>query len=110
MASFEKSSYTDYNKYKEARKIERKRRRERAKDFYKTLQTPCIFCGCENDIQFHHVNPTEKSFDITTSTNKKEIMKEAKKCWCLCKSCHQKLHQRLCDPLPSAYDTVETVT
>ena len=109
MASFEKSSYTNLAKYKEAKRNERKRRKERQLVFIDELKQPCLFCGENNkdEIQLHHVNATEKKFDPTSGSHSlKSIAEEVKKCWCLCKECHTKLHQRLCDPLPSAYDTL----
>jgi len=47
-------------------------------------------------LEFHHLNPSEKSFTIglAVTQNKKlsEIQEEIKKCIVLCKNCHAKLH------------------
>ena len=66
-------------------------------DFLCSLKTNCVKCG-ENRlcaIDFHHINPMQKSFDIgsTQSQHKfDEIEAEAKKCVCLCRNCHMEFH------------------
>ena len=46
---------------------------------------PCVF-------DFHHKDPSEKDFCITTSINLKKILEEAKKCTLLCVFCHKRIH------------------
>lgn len=53
----------------------------------------CIICGynkCLMALQFHHVNPRDKSFGISSSNWKKweTIKKELDKCVLLCANCH----------------------
>ena len=101
MATFEKSTYTDQEKYKASqRKKDRlKERLQRCRDLIESHKTPCLFCGTEENIEFHHVNALGKEIRVTSLTTIKKINEEVKKCWCLCRSCHTKLHQRLVDPL-----------
>jgi hypothetical protein len=62
-------------------------------------QLKCIKCE-ENHIaclEFHHINPIEKKFEIGRAINqigieKEEILKEIKKCIILCSNCHKKFH------------------
>lgn len=62
-------------------------------------QHKCIKCG-ENHIaclEFHHLNPIEKKFEIARSINqlnieKIEILNEIEKCVVLCSNCHRKFH------------------
>ena len=62
-------------------------------------QLKCIKCE-ENHIaclEFHHINPIEKKFEIGRSINqigieKREILKEMEKCVVLCSNCHRKFH------------------
>ena len=105
VAKFENSSYTDYDKYLEYRRNQKRKEKERVKDYVKSLATNCLFCGSTDNLNFHHVNPNEKDIDVVNARSKKKANEEVAKCWCLCESCHTKLHQRLCDPLPSTYDT-----
>lgn len=58
----------------------------------------CEKCGydkCPGALQFHHLNPSTKSFGISTSgTTKswKRIMEELNKCIMLCANCHAEVH------------------
>ena len=101
---FEKSSYKDYDKFVDNRSKHKKLYRQRIKDLIKELTLPCLFCGSEDDIVFHHVNANDKVSTVTALKSIKAVKKEVEKCWCLCTSCHTKLHQRLIDPLPTCYD------
>lgn len=72
--------------------------REKSREFLDTVKTPCIKCG-ENKpwlIQFHHVDPNTKSFNIchyaASGASKELILEEIKKCVCLCSSCHDEFH------------------
>jgi len=105
VVKFESSTYADYDKYLEYKAQAKKRERKRVKDYIKSLATDCLFCGETENLVFHHVNPNEKNIDVVNTRSKKKANEEVTKCWCLCESCHTKLHQRLCDPLPSTYDT-----
>ena len=56
----------------------------------------CVKCN-ENHIScldFHHLNSTEKEFDISTKieSSKGKILEEINKCACLCANCHRKHH------------------
>lgn len=106
LKGFKNSSYKDYNKYVANRDKSKKNSRIKLKKYVESLKKPCLFCGSDEKLQFHHVNPTEKEHLISSLHNwsKKSIDEEISKCWCLCESCHRKLHQRAVDPLPSAYD------
>ena len=62
----------------------------------------CLHCSITYDgnnaciFQFHHQNPAEKLFNITTGTisnkNMKDILKEVEKCVLLCANCHALHH------------------
>jgi len=83
---------------------ERKRRqRARVRDDLKKLETPCLFCG-EEEVEWHHVNADKKDGLVNSFTNYKRMVEETKKCWCLCRECHTKLHNRLVDPLPHLWE------
>lgn len=64
------------------------------------LGSKCSKCGLEDIIclDFHHLNPEEKSFTIGGETESKsieEIENEVKKCILLCSHCHRKEHSVL---------------
>ena len=56
---------------------------------------PCMVCGTEDDIQIHHLKPTEEPSHRIWSLNEDRIRKELEKCVPLCRKCHRKLHDRL---------------
>ena len=85
--------------------VKEKREKKRLRDHIDSFATECLFCGSTEKLVFHHVNATEKGREVACAGSVKRINEEVAKCWCLCESCHTKLHQRLCDPLPSTWDT-----
>lgn len=56
----------------------------------------CVHCGYSGYVgalEFHHVDPTTKKFDISGRSIKWERMKpELDKCVVLCSNCHRELH------------------
>ena len=59
----------------------------------------CVCCGynrCISALEFHHLNPKNKSFglDVTKigQINYDSFKKEAEKCVILCSNCHRKVH------------------
>lgn len=75
------------------------RRVKRVREWQNGLKTPCIICGESEPraIDWHHTNPSTKSFTIGASFNKARasILSEIKKCVCLCANCHRKVHAGL---------------
>lgn len=60
----------------------------------------CIVCGynkCLSALEFHHVNPKEKDFSISTYKNKKfeDLKKELDKCVLVCSNCHKEIHESI---------------
>ncbi len=58
----------------------------------------CSICGyskCMAALEFHHVNPSEKLFEISrahSGFSLKEILEELKKCILVCANCHAEIH------------------
>ena len=94
----------------------RKDNREKIKQHLKTLRQQweifvqadkmkCSSCGynrCFAVLQYHHMLPKEKDFNISTlmkkafiEKNKGTMMKELGKCICLCANCHFELHEKI---------------
>lgn len=66
-------------------------------DFLERWRKPCQKCGEQRLylIQFHHIDPSTKEFNISTSVSYKKREKceeEVKKCVCLCSNCHDEFH------------------
>lgn len=80
------------NNHSKEHKSERRRRKE---SLVKILGGHCTQCGYHKSIgalSFHHKNPKNKCFDISSNGNLMQdwdlVVKEAKKCELLCLNCH----------------------
>lgn len=64
--------------------------------FIDSLKSTCVKCGEDRSylIQFHHINPSDKSFNLCNinSHGKVSLESESKKCVCLCANCHTEFH------------------
>ena len=72
------------------------------KEYKKSLV--CILCS-ESDsccLDFHHLDPTTKDFEISTIRKHgiNTVKKEISKCVPLCSNCHRKVHANLISLLP----------
>jgi hypothetical protein len=80
-------------------KIISKKRRDEFKKWCVELKgSRCIICGynkCLRSLDFHHINESEKDYDISSNwkKSKEEIIKELDKCILLCKNCHGEVHE-----------------
>lgn len=62
-----------------------------------SYKQPCVKCGEDRlyVIDFHHIDPKSKSFNISTvgsHYSTVDISKEVEKCVCLCRNCHTEFH------------------
>lgn len=76
-----KEYHRDYNR----------RRYHRLRNHYiEFLGASCIQCSSQDNLEFDHVNPLSKSFDISKLLNYSQdlVLAEVKKCQLLCKDCH----------------------
>ena len=59
----------------------------------------CNYNKSTNALEFHHLDPNEKDFEINgtkaAATNWKNVQKELDKCDLLCANCHFELHSEL---------------
>ena len=72
----------------EKRKQARHRKKQRCLDY---LGNKCARCGVTENLQFDHIDPETKSFEISQSFDKgwNKLVEELKKCQLLCKPCHR---------------------
>ena len=61
------------------------------------MEAKCVRCPYDRSLaalDFHHRDPTQKSFAVLTGTHTlEERIAEAKKCDLLCANCHRELHE-----------------
>lgn len=81
----------------------RNRRRTIKKSLVSYKGGSCEICGynkCINALQFHHLNPNEKDFDISKDIKPLDKVKdELDKCILVCSNCHSEIHENIYDTL-----------
>ena len=87
----------DYLKQKE-------RALTRKLELIKTKGGKCEICGYDKNIaalEFHHLNPSEKSFQLDArslgNTTVEKLLKESDKCILVCANCHREIHNENLD-------------
>lgn len=52
---------------------------------------------CVQALEFHHLDPNEKEFSLTTSNTRsiQKLLEEAQKCILVCANCHREIHARI---------------
>ena len=78
---------------KEARKALKKK----CLEFKGNKCEKCGYSKCMEALEFHHLDPTQKEFEISGSNSKNwnKIVNELKKCLLVCSNCHREIHSNL---------------
>lgn len=74
-----------------ARERSRRVRSERVSEAILRLGGQCNRCGSQNDLEFDHIDPRGKDFDVArkaASVSKERFWSEVTKCQLLCRPCH----------------------
>lgn len=69
------------------------RRAKRREFFESLLGGMCVGCGSDKNLEFDHVLPEDKCFNLATSAMEcslNKILPELQKCQLLCRKCHYK--------------------
>lgn len=75
-----------------------KRRKEVKRKLVEAFGGQCVSCGYNKTyaaLQFHHIDPSTKSFGLANKGNTmsfEKAMDEAKKCVLICANCHAESH------------------
>ncbi|MEK9185264.1 MAG: hypothetical protein AAB863_00670 [Patescibacteria group bacterium] len=92
----EKRTYADRREYMVmAVSRRRKKLREMARDYKGGKCMVCDYNRCQRALSFHHLNPQEKDFDLSSrglTRSWERIKKEIDKCVLLCANCHMEVH------------------
>lgn len=68
------------------------------KEWFFNLKNTLKCCACGESepscLDFHHMDSSEKEFDISTKreSSRLKILEEINRCACLCANCHRKYH------------------
>jgi hypothetical protein len=59
----------------------------------------CAMCSEDHPacLDFHHVDPSQKSVDVARCNSIKALIRETQKCVLLCRNCHSKAHAQVID-------------
>lgn len=55
----------------------------------------CTVCNYNKNtaaLEFHHLDPSQKDFEINTNLSLENLRLELAKCICLCANCHREIH------------------
>lgn len=78
-------------------------RKNRKRNLVKISGGKCNLCGYDKTfsaLEFHHINPNEKKYGISTSGtchNIESDLEEIQKCILVCANCHREIHDGLYD-------------
>lgn len=101
--SYSKQHYLDNKQdYINRSTRDRDKCREKIKQLIKSLKISCADCGLDHPaiLDFHHLDPSEKEYQIARLTSKKRILHEVAKCVVLCSNCHRIRHWNEKNKLP----------
>lgn len=92
-----KEESREYQRKYYQRTAEQQRQKRRSKcEEIRSLKEVCVKCGETRSyaIDFHHINPSEKEFDLSQIpyVSEERLVNELKKCVCLCRNCHAEYH------------------
>jgi hypothetical protein len=88
-----------YKEYQRKKSLDRYYKNKLWVEQYKLDCGGCYQCGEKHPaaLDFHHIDPSIKSFNISTAITSKTIaglQEEIKKCVVICANCHRKLHSK----------------
>ena len=90
-----------YHRCKKCRSISVTNHRRKIKALLvKDFGGKCVICGynkCQQALQFHHTDPKNKDFNISSKGTKsyKKVLEEARKCILICSNCHFEIHNNI---------------
>lgn len=79
------------------KKYMRDRYARRREDALEYLGGRCLDCGSEENLQFDHIDPSSKEFNIgkiLAGANEDKLYRELNKCQLLCEDCHKAKSKR----------------
>ena len=83
---------------KEQNRLNKNKQNKKKRDFVNEYKKTCSCKKCSESrwyvLDFHHVDPTEKSFELGNAPKYsiEKIQNEIKKCITLCRNCHSEFH------------------
>jgi hypothetical protein len=93
-AIFKKKSLEQKKSYK---KRIRSAKKKKAIQLFGSKCQICDYNKCQNSLNFHHIDPSLKKFEISNAfcrdkISDEEVAEELKKCILICANCHNEIH------------------
>ena len=92
------ASIRRHKKYVEHRQEQNEQSKKLHEQKITSRKDVCAICGESRPwvLDFHHVDPSQKDFEISASTSRTEgeIDAEVAKCVCVCSNCHRDFHHQ----------------
>ena len=79
-----------YNKKFQEDGRKEKRRKKRLQEMKDKLGNKCVKCGATKNLQFDHIDPKTKCFNVNPQDSWEKTLPELYKCQLLCPPCHLK--------------------
>ena len=79
-----------YNKKFQEDGRKEKRRQKRLQEMKDKLGNKCVKCGATENLQFDHIDPKTKCFNVNPQDSWEKTLPELYKCQLLCPPCHLK--------------------
>ena len=79
-----------YNKKFQEDGRKEKRRQKRLQEMKDKLGNKCVKCGATENLQFDHIDPKTKRFNVSPQDSWEKTLPELYKCQLLCPPCHLK--------------------
>ena len=77
-----------YNKKFQEDGRKEERRKKRLQEMKDKLGNKCVKCGTTKNLQFDHIDPKTKCFNVNPQDSWEKTLPELYKCQLLCKLCH----------------------
>ena len=77
-----------YNKKFQEDGRKEKRRKKRLQEMKDKLGNKCVKCGATKNLQFDHIDPKTKCFNVNPQDSWEKTLPELYKCQLICGSCH----------------------
>lgn len=97
-ACVKKTTLSNYNANKESWNATTRKNKQLQRDRINEYKNNCSCSKCDESrnwlLDFHHINPNEKSFQISQGERYgwKKVKQEIEKCVVLCSNCHRDFH------------------
>ena len=98
---------------KASKKKRRQIKKKKTIDLFGGKCQICFYDKCQNALNFHHIDPSIKCFEISDAfyrldISEEELQEELKKCILICANCHNEIHAGITE-IPESFKNPLTI-